>query len=91
MLQEGPTDQEADIVPRHFDYLQRLTEQGVMILVGRTLTTDESSFGICIFEAVSEEEARLIVDGDPAVGEGVMSAELFPFRIALVRPVEANA
>jgi uncharacterized protein len=78
MLQDGPTEHEADVVSRHFDYLQRLTEQGVMILVGRTLTTDESSFGICIFEAASAEEAQRIVDGDPAVREGVMSAELFP-------------
>jgi uncharacterized protein YciI len=90
MLTEGATDAERDVIARHFAHLERLTDEGVMVLVGRTLTTDERTFGICIFEAASDEDARQIMDDDPAVREGVMSAELFPFRIALIRPVEAD-
>lgn len=85
MLTEGPTPEEADVVSRHFERLKDLTEKGVMILAGRTLNTDVSSFGICIFEAEDESAARKIMEADPAVVAGVMRAELFPYRIALMR------
>ncbi len=85
MLTEGPTSAESDTVSRHFTYLENLTEKGVMILVGRTQNNDESTFGIAIFEAASESDARSIMENDPAVMEGVMSATLYPYRIALMR------
>ena len=76
MLSEGSTEQEATIVGQHFNYLKDLTEKGVLLLAGRTLNTDESSFGIIIFEADSEEAAQTIVADDPAVRQGVMRAEV---------------
>ncbi len=57
---------------------------GVVILAGRTLNTDESSFGIVIFQAESEKAARQVVNNDPAVRQRVMRAELYPYRIALM-------
>ncbi len=83
MLTEGSTPQEAEIIGEHFNYLQRLTNEGVAILVGRTLTTERDTMGIVIFKARSDEEARALMNADPAVSRGVMSAKLFPFRIAL--------
>ena len=84
MLSEGPTADEEKVVSEHFAYLRGLTEQGVLILAGRTLNRDESSFGIVIFRASSEKAAREMMGNDPAVRKGVMNAELFPFRIALM-------
>lgn len=46
---------------------------------------DEKTFGIVIFEADSEEEAQLIMKNDPAVAEGIMTADLFPYRVALIK------
>ena len=83
MLSEGSTPEEDAVVSQHFDYLKRLTDQGVVLLAGRTLNTDSSSFGIVIFQAESEDAARAIVHNDPAVVNRVMRAELFPYRIAL--------
>jgi uncharacterized protein len=83
MVTEGPTEREAASVAAHFAYLQDLTGQGVMRLVGRTQNNDERTIGIAVFRAADEAEARAIMQGDPAVRDGVMSAELFPFRIAL--------
>ncbi|MCB8943701.1 MAG: hypothetical protein H6658_08090 [Ardenticatenaceae bacterium] len=80
-----PTPEEAQIVGEHFQYLQDLTQKGVMILVGRTLNTDSSTFGIAIFQAGSDEEAQAIMHNDPAVQKGVMQAQLFPYRIALMQ------
>ena len=62
MLKEGLTPEEEEIMREHFAYLLRLTEEGVMILVGRTLTTDEDSMGIAIFKARSDEEARALMN-----------------------------
>ena len=84
MLTQGPTPPEAELVSHHFDYLENLTEQGVAVLVGRTLTTDEYTFGIVIFKATSEEAAHDVMNNDPAVKNGVMRATLYPFRIVLM-------
>lgn len=84
MLTAGPTDEEARLVSEHFHYLQGLCEAGVVKLAGRTLNTDASAFGIIIFEAADEAAARSIMENDPAVKQGVMRAELYPYRIALM-------
>jgi uncharacterized protein YciI len=82
MLAEGPTDDERAAVGRHAAYVKGLTERGVVLLAGRTQNTDPSALGIVIFRAASEPVAREIMNDDPAVKEGVMRAELFPYRIA---------
>ncbi len=84
MLSKGLTDREMEIIGIHFDYLSRLSEKGVIKLAGRTTNTDASSFGVIIFEAKNEAAARRIMDNDPAVKENVLTAQLFPFRIALM-------
>jgi uncharacterized protein len=52
-------------------------------MAGRTLTADENTFGIVVFVADSDADATELMQTDPAVSRGVMSAELFPFRVAL--------
>ena len=89
MLTEGPTEDEAQIVSAHFERLKSLTEQGVVILAGRTLTTDPDGMGIVIFNAADDDAARAIMESDPAVAGGVMHATQFPYRVALIS--EANA
>lgn len=83
LLEEGPTAHEAAVVAEHFQYLQKLVENNVVLLAGRTLNNDESAFGIVIFVAPTESDAQEIMRNDPAVSKGVMEAELFPYRIAL--------
>lgn len=83
MLRTGPTAQEQAVVAEHFAYLQDLTAKGVVIFVGRTLTTDENTMGLAVFRAESEEAARQIMNGDPAVKNGVMTATLYPFKVVL--------
>ena len=84
MLTAGPTEREKEVVGRHFAYLQELHAQGTVVLVGRTQEDNESTIGICVFRADDELAARAIMEGDPAVVEGVMTAELRPFKIALL-------
>ena len=77
------TEQDNQIVGRHFVKLQQLLKEGKLILAGRTLTMDPKQMGIIIVEVDSEEEARQVMENDDAVKEKIMTAELFPFKVAL--------
>lgn len=66
----------------HFEYLKGLLEKGRLVLAGPCLGT---AFGIAIFYSDSEEEAKQIMESDPAVKSGIMSSELHEFRISLMR------
>jgi len=83
MLRTGPTDAEQAVVAEHLAYLLDLDAKGVIILVGRTLTTGNDTMGLAIFRAESEDDARRIMNGDPAVRKGVMTATLYPFKVVL--------
>ena len=83
MLTDQPTEQEQKIVSDHFLYLQKLKEQGIVKMAGRTLNSDERIFGIVIFNAESDLHAEQIMNNDPAIQLNVMSGELYPFRTAL--------
>lgn len=83
---ENWTEKEEDIVSRHFAKLQDLLRYGKLILAGKTSgRDDEKTFGIVILEVESKEEALAIMNDDPAVAAGVMTAELFPYHVALIR------
>jgi uncharacterized protein YciI len=77
------TDEEQAVWAMHFEHLQRLMADGVMILVGPTLGPINT--GIAIFEADDEESARHTMDEDPAISSGFATGELRPFRVALLR------
>jgi uncharacterized protein len=83
LLRAGPTEAEQAVVAEHFAYLQNLNAQGTIILVGRTLNTDENAMGLAIFRAESDEAARRVMNDDPAVKKSLMTATLYPFKVSL--------
>jgi uncharacterized protein len=83
MLRTGPSELEQAVVAEHFAYLQDLNSRGTIIFVGRTLNTDETTMGLAVFRAESDEAARQIMNADPAVKKGVMTATLYPFKVVL--------
>ena len=78
---DEPTDAEAAAVEAYFQYLKSLTEQGIVVLAGRT--TEPPHVGIVIFRAADRAAAEAIMDDDPAIKAGVFTPRLQPFRIAL--------
>lgn len=76
---------EREVIPRHFNYLKMLREKGILILAGPNL---DNTFGVVIFFASSEEEAKDIMNNDPAIREEIMEAELHPFRVSLMYDFE---
>ena len=80
------TKEDGEIVGRHFRRLQQLHKEGKVILAGRTLNESEpSQFGVVILVADSEAEARKMMEEDDAVKEKIMTAQLFPFSVALIK------
>jgi uncharacterized protein YciI len=77
------TDEES-AVAEHFGYLQALKAAGILILAGRT-QEETGTWGITIFEAPDEASARAVMETDPAVSAGVMSATLYPYAVAVSR------
>ena len=76
------TVSEEKINGEHFQYLKKLTNDGIVYLAG---PVTDGSFGVVIFDAESEEDARRLMEDDPAVKSGLFGAELYPFRVSLFR------
>ena len=77
------TPEEEAAFGEHFGYLQRLLDEGTLVLAGPT--TGAKNTGINVFEAPDEEAARAIMEADPAIARGVCTGELRPFRVSLLR------
>ena len=77
------TDEESAVFGEHFDYLQRLLEDGVLVLAGPTLGTVNT--GIAVFEAPDEAAARAVMEADPTIVRGVVTGELREMRVSLLR------
>ena len=77
------TEKENHIVSEHFHALQQLLKNNTLIMAGRTLNNDPSAFGIVVIQVPSEDDAEALMNNDPAVREGIMTAELYPYSVAL--------
>lgn len=75
-----PTPEEARVFSVHYDYLKGKLEDGELILAGPCL---DEAYGIVIFRAESDEAAKRFMDEDPAIRNGLMTAEVHRFRISL--------
>ena len=79
------TQADNDAVSRHFARLAAAVKTGQVIFAGRTTEPLDTTFGLVVFEAASEDAARQFMESDPAVVAGVMSATLHPYALALQR------
>jgi uncharacterized protein YciI len=77
------TQEESAVFAEHFQHLQRLLDEGTLVLAGPTL--GESNTGIAIFEADDEESARRVMESDPAVASGAVFGELREMRVTFLR------
>jgi uncharacterized protein YciI len=77
------TDVDIRIAEAHFEYLERATQSGTVILAGRA--TDGVGPAIVILDIANEDQARQFMQDDPFIAGGLMRAQLHPFRAALVR------
>jgi uncharacterized protein YciI len=79
------TDADKAAVGAHFARLKSATAQGSVVLAGRTNEAGDRTLGLVIFKAANTAAAEAYLREDPAVAAGVMTMEVRPYSIALLR------
>ena len=79
------TKEDEMALDRHLARFKHAIEAGELIMAGRTMEPGDKAFGIAIFEAADEDDARKFMESDPAVVAGLMTAELHSFAVVLQR------
>ena len=75
------TDREHEIQKQHVDYLDSLEEAGSLLLAGIMDQNLENHTGFVMLQTVDYQEAFELVQQDPSIKEGMMSAKLRPINI----------
>lgn len=83
LLRAGPTppadaEQMNELMRGHLDNIQRLADDGVLVLAG-PFADDGELRGIYVFAVGSVEEARALTATDPAIASGALVMELHPW------------
>jgi uncharacterized protein YciI len=85
------TDKDNAAVGAHFERLKTMTDQGRIIVFGRTQDTLPNghlvpdTIGLIILEAPDRAAAEAVLNDDPAVKAGLMRGKVFSYQIALQR------
>jgi uncharacterized protein YciI len=79
------TDEDAETFNLHWANLERLRDEGKLILAGRAQDADGTGPAICILEVESEQEAQRIFESEPFFTRGFATGELHPFMVAISR------
>jgi uncharacterized protein YciI len=79
-------------------YIKQLLAEGRLVLAGpafdppqypednpRAIALEMPTPGVAVFEAENDDEARRILEGDPAVKSGVFKGRVNPFKLAFWR------
>jgi uncharacterized protein YciI len=86
MMSRNLTPGESQAMEAHLDRLKVLRDEGVIVISGRTLNNDETTFGIVMLRADSVSAAREIMNTDPGIKGGIFKGTLFPFLITAEEP-----
>lgn len=73
-----PKEKLADLQKGHMANITQMARDGKLVLAG-PFTDDGDLRGIFILNVASLEEAKKLVDGDPAVAAGRLQAEIHPW------------
>ena len=68
---------------QHFPHLARLFAEGTLLMAGPTFGSGMND-GLAVIHAGSEDEARAIMESDPAITSGLMTGELRPMRVTFL-------
>ena len=81
-FEENMTPKEIKAMEEHFSYLQSLLGAKKLILAGPCL---DGAFGVILLNVKSYKEAEELIDNDPSVKAKIMTPEIHPFRISLLK------
>jgi uncharacterized protein YciI len=77
-----PTEEESRIVDEHFEHLTREHEAG-RVRSAAVSAMPGDPIGLVVVDVESEDEARALMESDPAIVGGIMTGELRPYRVAI--------
>ena len=83
--EENWTDEDREIVRQHFVRLRNFCDEDKVVIAGKTEIAYKRDFGIVVFIEENDEMAEVFMNEDPAVKFGIMTGEVFPYRIALLK------
>jgi uncharacterized protein YciI len=83
-MADDPTAAEQVVLAEHLAHLVRLRDEGRVIVAGPSVAGADT-FGLVVLAIEDEAEARAVMASDPAVAGAVMTAELRPLRLSVVR------
>ncbi|MGP8270335.1 MAG: YciI family protein [Terracidiphilus sp.] len=75
------TEGEQKLMQEHFVYLKDLYSKGICIFGGPVLDP-KGVYGVLVFAAATEDEARSIASADPSVKAGLNRIEVAEMRVA---------
>jgi uncharacterized protein YciI len=82
--QKAWTKEDNAAVGAHFNRLKAAVAEGKVLLAGRTEEPLDRTMGLIIIAASDEAAAREFMNADPCVAQGVMTATLHPYGLALM-------
>jgi uncharacterized protein len=68
-------DREREVMNQHASYWQAKIDAGDVVVYGPVLVAD-ASWGLAVFAAANEDDARTIIESDPAIASGMATYEL---------------
>ncbi len=77
------TEAEGALMARHFGVLQACHAAGTIRFAG---LCEGGDWAVCVFDAPDLAAAEGFAQADPAVAEGLMRAEVRPFRVVFGAP-----
>lgn len=71
--------QRAEIFAGHMKNINRMAQEGTLAVAGPFGKNDSNFRGLYIFNVATVEEAKALVETDPAVSSGLMKGEFYPW------------
>ena len=66
----------------HMENIQRLAKEGKLVVAGPFMKNDNGYRGIFIFNVKTLPEAQALLEGDPAVKEKILEAEMYEWYVS---------
>ena len=88
IMRPGPnvkSEQHDDLIQKHCEYLKEYFDKNIVIFAGPSWEENEDNFAIVVLESENKEDARKIMDNNPAVSAQVLTSHVTEFEVFLER------
>lgn len=76
----------SEMITPHVEYIYKLIDMGIVVVSGPF--SDKQRGGMFILEANNENEARKLVENDPAVKFGILKNNIRSYNLMFLRKTE---